>query len=230
MPAQEMHRIKTHIVTVQPIRFRSFGATAKRRIERESSTAQAFSSRAWQRPRSTWLGRCLFKQRDYLRHLKPPIDGATAAPSSYQGQGMCDGCEAVRSNQSTKWLGVESVEETRTRPLQCPTAPVLVTWSAIFSPCVTFRLVVVSLRGPGQSPVLPFACCVGWLLPVGRCGRCSCWCRFRVRGVQWLVCWGCAGCGSICRARQRRSVVAVLGLCCVCSHGEGQRACRFCRR
>ena len=25
-------------------------------------------------------------------------------------------------------------------------------------PCVTFRLVVVSLRGPGQSPVLPFAC------------------------------------------------------------------------
>ena len=29
------------------------------------------------------------------------------------------------------------------------------------SPCVTFRLVVAPLRGPGQSPVLPFACCVG---------------------------------------------------------------------
>ena len=29
----------------------------------------------------------------------------------------------------------------------------------------------VSLRGPGQSPVLPFACCVGSLLSVGRCGR-----------------------------------------------------------
>ena len=34
-------------------------------------------------------------------------------------------------------------------------------------PCMTFRLVVVSLRGPGQSPVLPFACCVGLLLPDG---------------------------------------------------------------
>ena len=64
--------------------------------------------------------------------------------------------------------------------------------------CVIFRLVVVSLRGPGQSPVLPFACCVGSLLSVGRCGRCSCWCRFRVRRAQWLVCWGCTGCGRIC--------------------------------
>ena len=40
-------------------------------------------------------------------------------------------------------------------------------------PRVTFRLVVVSLRGPGQSPVLPFACCVGSLRSGGRCGRCS---------------------------------------------------------
>ena len=46
--------------------------------------------------------------------------------------------------------------------------------------------------GPGRSPVLPFACCVGLLLSVGRCGRCSCWCRFRARGAQRLVCWGCA--------------------------------------
>ena len=44
-------------------------------------------------------------------------------------------------------------------------------------PCVTFRLAVAPLRGPGRSPVLPFACCVGSLLSVGRCGRCSCWCR-----------------------------------------------------
>ena len=51
-------------------------------------------------------------------------------------------------------------------------------------PCVPFRLVVLPLRGPGQSPVLPFACCVGSLRSVGRCGRCSCWCRFRVRGAQ----------------------------------------------
>ena len=50
-------------------------------------------------------------------------------------------------------------------------------------PRVTFRRVVVPLRGPGQSPARPFACCVGLLLSVGRCGRCSCWCRFRVRGA-----------------------------------------------
>ena len=68
-------------------------------------------------------------------------------------------------------------------------------------PCVTFRLVVAPLRGPGQSPVLPFACCVGLLLSVGRCGRCSCWCRFRVRGAQWSVCWDCVGCGRMCRLR-----------------------------
>ena len=68
------------------------------------------------------------------------------------------------------------------------------------NPRLTFRLVVVSLRGLGQSPVLPFACCIGLLLSVGRCGRCSCWCRCRVCGAQWLVCWG-AGCGMVCRLR-----------------------------
>ena len=71
----------------------------------------------------------------------------------------------------------------------------------VLTPCVTFRLVVVSLRGPGQSPILPFACCVGSLRSVSRCGRCSCWCRFRVRAAQRLVCWGYAGCGSMCRLR-----------------------------
>ena len=40
-------------------------------------------------------------------------------------------------------------------------------------PRVTFRRVVVSLWGPGRSLVLPFACCVGSLRFVGRCGRCS---------------------------------------------------------
>ena len=53
---------------------------------------------------------------------------------------------------------------------------------------MTFRWVAVSLRGPGQSPARPFACCVGSLRSVGLCGRCSCWCRFRVRGVPGL-CW-----------------------------------------
>ena len=66
-------------------------------------------------------------------------------------------------------------------------------------PCVTFRQVSVSLRGPGQSPSLPFACCVGSLRSDGRCGRCSCWCCFRVRGAHSMVCWGCPECGGMCR-------------------------------
>ena len=41
-------------------------------------------------------------------------------------------------------------------------------------PSVTFRRVVVSLRGPGQSPVLPSACCVGSLRSDGRCGGVLC--------------------------------------------------------
>ena len=64
-------------------------------------------------------------------------------------------------------------------------------------PCVTFRLVVVPLWGPGQSTVLPFACCVGLLLSVGRCGRCSCWCRVSswCVGAVLNVAW-CAVCAS----------------------------------
>ena len=75
---------------------------------------------------------------------------------------------------------------------------------------MTCRRVAVSLRGPGQSPVLPFACCVGSLRSVGRCGRCSCWCRFRVRGAQSLVCWGlCWLWRDVPFVRQRRPVVGV---------------------
>ena len=66
------------------------------------------------------------------------------------------------------------IDSSLVRPIGSPPPP----------PCVTFRLVVAPLRGPGQPPVLPFACCVGLLLSVGRCGRCSCWCRFRVHGAQ----------------------------------------------
>ena len=84
------------------------------------------------------------------------------------------------------------------RLTRTPPPPVL---GAILTPRVTFRRVVVLLRGPGQSPVLPFACCVGALRSVGRCGRCSCWCRFRVRGAPSLVCRGCAECGGMCRVR-----------------------------
>ena len=79
------------------------------------------------------------------------------------------------------------------------------------APCVTFRRVVVPLRGPGQSPGLPFACCVGSLLSVGRCGRCSCWCRNRIRGAQWFgvpgLCWMWRDVPFAC---QRRPIIGVL--------------------
>ena len=80
-------------------------------------------------------------------------------------------------------------------------------------PRVTFHRVVAPLRGPGRSPVLPFACCAGSLRSVGRCGRCSCWCRFRVRGAQRLVCWGlCWMWHDVPFACQRRPIVGVLGV------------------
>ena len=50
--------------------------------------------------------------------------------------------------------------------------------------CATFRQVAVSSRAPGQSPVLPFACCVGSMRSNGHGGRCSCGCRFRISGAQ----------------------------------------------
>ena len=53
---------------------------------------------------------------------------------------------------------------------------------------MTFRQVVVSLRGPGEPPVLPFACCVGHcvLLAAVACVP---------AGVVFVLAyWGCAGC------------------------------------
>ena len=93
--------------------------------------------------------------------------------------------------------------------MQCGGAPAL-----CCTPCVTFRRVVAPLRGHRQSPVLPFACCVGSLRSVGRCGRCSCWCRFRVRGAQWFgvlgLCWMWR---DVLFARQWRPIIGVLRMC-----------------
>ena len=63
-------------------------------------------------------------------------------------------------------------------PLSQPPAPLL--QGARTTPCVTFRRVAVSSRGPGQSPALPLTCCAGSLYSDGCCGLCSCWRRFRV--------------------------------------------------
>ena len=66
------------------------------------------------------------------------------------------------------------------------------------APRVTFRLVVAPLRGPGQSPLLPFACCVVLLLSVGRLAGAlasvvsafaerSSWCVGAVLNVAWCA-------------------------------------------
>ena len=90
-------------------------------------------------------------------------------------------------------------------------------WSSV-PPCVTFRRVAVSLRGPGQSPVLPFACCVGCCVlsaaaAAARAGVISAfaeprgWCAGAVLVAAGAVCalavpssWrtgGCAGCCGV---------------------------------
>ena len=63
------------------------------------------------------------------------------------------------------------------------------------SHCVTFRRAAVSLRGPGQSPFLPFACCVGLLRSDGRRGLCSfCGVASAFAGPSSWRTGGCAGC------------------------------------
>ena len=88
-------------------------------------------------------------------------------------------------------------------------------------PCVTFRLVVVPLRGPGQSPVLPFACCVGLLLSsaaaagalagiVSAFAEPSIWC--------WAQMWGRGQGRNAADCGQAKNKV----MCDCLTHGEGQ--------
>ena len=104
----------------------------------------------------------------------PTTAGWGRAPSNFHGVGMAE-CAACRRWQERVPRAVHSRTSLPLHPKSCINPPP--------PPCVTFRRVAVSLRGPGRSPGLPFACCVGSLRSVGRCGRCSCWCRFRVRGA-----------------------------------------------
>ena len=115
--------------------------------------------------------------------LPPRETGGTLA--SGQGGGVGTRPDGGGGTDNQAWIGMFFGH-------WCPPPPPPV--PPFLPPCVTFRPAAVPLRGPGQSPVLPFACCVGSLRSVGRCGRCSGWCRFRVRGAPSLVCWGCAGC------------------------------------
>ena len=118
-------------------------------------------------------------------------------------------------------------------------------------PCVTFHLIVVPSRGPGQSPVLPFARCVGSLRSVGRCGGAlagvvsafaepSSWCVGTVLDVAGCaVCasagpnsWRIGGCAGCCRGRLTVFAVHVPlstgrpwpALLCFCVH-EAQVPC-----
>ena len=136
---------------------------------------------------SHWRVRCMHRARHTLsithmvqEHPTPPWEGGC-------GKGICTLCCApppcqpgVQAPDGKLFYGTLLTHITNDSRLTQLTSQKTI----INPPCVTFRLVVAPLRGPGRSPVLPFACCVGSLLSVGRCGRCSCWCRFRVRGAQ----------------------------------------------
>ena len=64
------------------------------------------------------------------------------------------------------------------------------------APCVTFRRAAVSLWSAGQSPVLPFACCVGSLRSDGRCILCGVVSTL-AEPSSWRT-WGCAVCCGGC--------------------------------
>ena len=81
----------------------------------------------------------------------------------------------------------------------CPPTPSLLRMAIPrppIPPRVTLHRVAGSLRGPGRSPARPFACCVGSLRSVGRCGR---WMQKKKIGAVGAVspaplslktCWG----------------------------------------
>ena len=113
--------------------------------------------------------------------------GQTSSGRRRAGQETASAPQAGNTGKGTNWTangtadqaahGSTAMDRTKNPERLC--APTLAS-----PPCVTFRLVVAPLQCPGRSPVRPFACCVGSLRSVGRCGRCSCWCRFRIRGAQ----------------------------------------------
>ena len=76
------------------------------------------------------------------------------------------------------------------RAPRCPKRTQTVRGEGAVLPGFRFCETWASVQGPGQSPVRPFACCVGSLRSVSCCGRCSCWCRFRFNGAQSLAHWG----------------------------------------
>ena len=92
----------------------------------------------------------------------------------------------------------------------------LASWECLFARTATLESQISCHTLAWKSKASqPFACCVGSLRSVGRCGRCSCRCRFRVRGAQRLqlvlgLCWWWR---DVSFARQRRPVVGVLRLC-----------------
>ena len=111
-----------------------------------------------------------------------PGGGGGAVQSQHRPLLRPLGAHAQLPGQTPAGDALQSVARRRnTAPWAPHTAPTGVGGGAP-TPRVTFHRVAVPLQGPGQSPVLPFACCVGSLRFVGRCGRCSCWCRFRGGG------------------------------------------------
>ena len=117
-----------------------------------------------------------------MQHAVHPQSVARGQESGDQGVtpmaagGQCQTTTVTGLRSIAPWLlgSVSHPSGAAGVPNTLPQAKPLAVGTSGESPCVTFRLVVAPLRGPGRSPVLPFACCVGSLLSVGRCGRCSC--------------------------------------------------------
>ena len=116
---------------------------------------------------SDGVGRPLKRAKDRHRMCRGPAEVRQRLP---QPQLVCHPrCEHMGPGKR-EYRRIGSCARARTNPLPpVPEPPPPGT-----APCVTIRLVVAPLWGPGRSPVLPFACCVGSLRSVGRCGRCSC--------------------------------------------------------
>ena len=119
---------------------------------------------------------CLVAPSAYLLRW-PPSPQPTPMPASLPASPACLGFRLRAPVVPPKLLNIFTIGTfsegwCSSGPLNPPTP----------TPCVTFRRIVVPLRSLDSHPFFPSH--AASLLSVGRCGRCSCWCRFRVRGAQ----------------------------------------------
>ena len=161
--------------------------------------------------------RDVFKLREVVSHAKHPFRGGNKRMGRVlsvlwsQAATILQSMETISMNEvlpwvrkikgkpTGYWLELDLKEMFMSIPREAVVTALTHCLEAIASKGHRQTGLLFSISKDGnRKRVLPFACCVGSLLSVGRCGRC---CRFRVRAAQWLVCWGYAGCGRMCRSR-----------------------------